>query len=116
MKDLIDAYPTSKKHLIGFGVSFVLCVLFGIFNLMGWNELYYIDEIFGYEIKIKPFLGQSLLVIFMGFFANWCFEYFQQRNLKEKPSRKDTVSDTLYFMISSYLGYLAIQLIALIFY
>lgn len=115
MKDLIDAYPTSKKHLIGFVISFVVTFLFGFFNLMGWNDLWFYDEVFGFEIKVNPFFAQSLIVIFMGAFSNWLFEYFQQRKLEEKPTQKDTIFDTIYFAVSSYLGYLAVQLIVLIF-
>jgi hypothetical protein len=115
MKDLVNAYPISKKHLVGFGVSFIFCVLFGLFNLMGWNDLWYLDEWFGFEIRINPFFCQTLIVFFMGFWANWLWEHFQQRNLEEKPTKKDTYFDTLYFMISSYLGFLFVELLLVIF-
>ena len=103
---MIQSFRTSKKHLIGLPISFVMSLLFLKFDIMKFNDLIYNDEIFGIEFQTPLILGQSILVLFVGFCTNWCFEYYQQRKLVEKPSRIDTLMDCIYFALSSWVGYL----------
>lgn len=111
LTNIIEAFATSKKHLIGFPISLVVSYLFGRFNITGWNELYYIDEWFGKEFTLTPLIAQSLIVLILAFGANWMFEYFQQKGLEEKPTRLDTLLDTLYFTLSAYFGFIVSLLI-----
>lgn len=105
LNTLKQAFPTSKKHLIGLPISIIISFLLGYFS-KEWNNIYYHDEWFGKEFTVGPLLGQSLIVLVLGFGVNWTFEYFQQKELEEKPTRIDTLMDTFYFMISCYVGFL----------
>ena len=61
--NLVQAYPKSKKHLIGFPITLIVSFLFGYFNLMGWNELEHNDNYLGWDFVLPPFLGQSIIVL-----------------------------------------------------
>lgn len=108
---ITEAYPKSKKHLIGFPITLVMSFLFGYFNLMGWNEMQYNDEYFGWEFSTHPFLGQSIIVLLVAGIVNWYWEFRQQKDLEEKPTQRDTIMDTVYFMISSYVAFLIVSAI-----
>ena len=74
---------------------------------MGWNELQYNDEYpFIGEFSTHPFFGQSIIILLVSGIANWFWEYRQQKGLKEKPTQRDTIYDTVFFMISSYVAFL----------
>lgn len=110
--NLVEAYPKSKKHLIGFPITLVVSFLFAYFNLMGWNEIQYNDEYpFIGEFVLPPFYGQSIIILLVSGIVNWFWEYNQQRGLKEKPTFKDTIYDTVYFMGSSYIAFVIGRLI-----
>jgi hypothetical protein len=107
INDFIKAFPTSKKHMIGFVFAFFAQWLFSSYNLMGWNEFVYNDKYFFTNDFTTPlWLGQSIAVLIIGYFCNGAFEYLQQRNLEEKPTWKDTQFDCYYFAIFAWLGYI----------
>ena len=96
----------SIKHIIGLPIALLVHLLFTKYNLMGWNEFRYNDEYFGWEFETPLILGQSIVVLFLGYWINMAFEYYQQRKLEEKPSSRDTRIDCIVFAVSAYLGYL----------
>ena len=111
----IDAFPTSKKHLIGFGLGIVCTLLLITFNLFGWNELWFYDTwLFGYlDVVIHPFVAQSFITLFIGWSVNFIFEYFQQRNIpiNNRPTWKDTKWDCNYMALSSWFGMFLITIL-----
>jgi hypothetical protein len=100
-------HKQSKKHLIGFPIGLIGNYIFTKFDLMQWSDFRFH---LGGEIWTPLWLGQSLFVLLMSWGANFLFEYFQQRNLKVKPPRKDTYRDCRYFAISAWVGYLIVKL------
>lgn len=103
---------TSRKHWLGLPIGFLTHLILFYTNWFGWNELIYNDEwpFIGY-FEIGPWLGQSLITILVaGIGAGW-FEYFQQRNLEEKPSFADTKNDVIVTTVAVYLGYLISMII-----
>jgi hypothetical protein len=96
----------SKRHVIGLPIGFVVSLFLMFTNFLYWNDLSFNDVIFGKEIHLSSFYPQSIIVLIVSYITNFTFEYFQQRNLKEKPGWKDTQNDNLVFMFSAYVGYL----------
>jgi len=97
---------TSKKHTLALPIALVLTVILKITNWTGWNDLQYNDKWFGWEFQTSAFIPQSIIVIILSIVFSGIFEYFQQKGLKEKPSRKDTITDIIVSTIFAYLGFL----------
>jgi len=97
---------TSKKHTLALPIAFILAIILKITNWTGWNALQYNDKWFGWEFQTSAFIPQSIIVIILSIVFSGAFEYFQQKDLVVKPSRKDTITDIIVSTIFAYLGFL----------
>ena len=69
------------------------------------------------DFETWPIIIQSIVVFFIGWFVNFCFECWQQRNLSKEnmPSTKDTMWDCNYFAGSALIALWIVKLCFLIF-
>lgn len=103
----IEAFPTSKKHLIGFDLAILCTVLLITFNLLGWNEVEYNDTYpFIGDVRLHTYFFQSIATLILGWGANFTFEFFQQKNIPidSRPTWKDTKWDCNYMALSAWVG------------
>ena len=96
----------SSKHFLALPIALLITVLLKATNWFQWNDLQYNDEWFGWEFQTSAFIPQSIIVLVLSIVFAGFFEYFQQRNLTEKPSRKDTITDIIVSTASAYIGFI----------
>jgi len=96
----------SSNHLLALPIALLITVLLKATNWFQWNDLQYNDEWFGWEFQTHAIVPQSIIVIILSVVFAGFFEYFQQRNLTEKPSRKDTITDIIVSTASAYIGFI----------
>lgn len=89
---------TSYKHILGLPIGLLVGLYLKNTNSLHWNDL---SDSNVFEL----FFFQSLITIISSFIMACFFEFYQQRNLTEKPSKKDTEIDVIVTTISVYLGY-----------
>jgi F0F1-type ATP synthase membrane subunit a len=97
---------TSINHLLALPIALLLTVLLKATNWFEWNDLQYNDNWFGWEFQTHAIVPQTIIVLVLSIVFAGFFEYFQQRNLTEKPSRKDTIRDIIVSAVSAYIGYI----------
>ena len=96
----------SSKHFLALPIALLITVLLKATNLTGWNTLQYNDEWFGWEFQTHAIVPQTIIVLVLSIVFAGFFEYFQQRNLTEKPTRKDTITDIIVSTASAYIGFI----------
>jgi len=90
---------TSYKHIIALPIGLFAGLYLKKTNSLQWNDLSVSN---GFEL----FFFQSLITIIFSFVMACFFEVYQQRNLVEKPSKRDTEIDVIVTTVSAYLGYI----------
>jgi uncharacterized protein YacL len=96
----------SSKHFLALPIALLITVLLKATNWFAWNDLQYNDEWFGWEFKTHAIVPQSIIVLVLSVVFAGFFEYFQQKGLKEKPTRKDTITDIIVSTVSAYIGFI----------
>ena len=96
-------------------LAILLLIILNITNFLGWNNLYFTDEIFGLEIKLQPVVGQLLIWGISTFIGAVLYEYWQRKRYKVKVSPEDTRRDIVVTTASSVIGFFILEIIKLFF-
>jgi hypothetical protein len=100
---------TSKKHLWALPITLVVFLVLELTGWLGWNDLYFNDEWFGWEFTIDPFYGQFIFsTVIIGLLAIG-FEIQQRRKQDGNVPIADSIADVLVTMASCVVAFLIVK-------